>query len=174
MLLDVRTAATAVAAFIIVTMIGGLISANVRLAASRRGWDTGLDQVITAIEQTPVVGWLVARIKSVLPGWSELRHRWWLWLVLGLSGGVAISLWVAPSFNSQVPTATETAKVCPSQVQQCPAATGSLGSSSAFSLTEPDIRRNFETRWQMLEASCQTTLQSRLWMTRKPVRSPME
>lgn len=39
--------------------------------------------------------------RRTIAGWQPLQRRWWLWLALGLSGGIAITLWVAPLLEQQ-------------------------------------------------------------------------
>ena len=113
MMVDVRSIATSVAGFILLAMVGGLISANVRQAAAKRGWDAILDLALAHVEQAPIVGWLVGKIKSVLAGWSDLHNRWWLWLALGLSTGIALSLWIVPQIGptSVPPTSSSTSPI---------------------------------------------------------------
>ena len=63
-----------------------LISANVRKLASERGWDIGLVRLWDALPE---------KWRDEMR-WQRLRGRWWLWAIFGLSGGVALALWLAP------------------------------------------------------------------------------
>src|ERR1700733_14123878 len=93
-----RNSAGAIAAFLVLAVISSLISANVRTAATKRRWDTILDTFIDQVAAIPVIGRLVSSARAMIAGWGPLQRRWWLWLALGLSGGIAISLW-AVSFS---------------------------------------------------------------------------
>ena len=81
------TIATAVFSTLALMAIGGLVSANVKELARRKGWD---DWLVWVSEQLP--GW----VRIVIAGWQPLRQRWWLWLALGLSGGISLGLSIAP------------------------------------------------------------------------------
>src|SRR4051812_2712450 len=76
--MNVRDAATSVFVFILLGMASGLISANVRKLADKHGWDN----------------FLVHGIEKFC--WERLRGLWWLWSIFGLSGGIALALWLAP------------------------------------------------------------------------------
>src|SRR5205823_2040063 len=42
-------------------------------------------------------------VDPMIAGWPEMRRRWWLWLTMGLSGGLAAALWlhtVYPAINN--------------------------------------------------------------------------
>jgi hypothetical protein len=76
--MNIRTAATSVFGFIVLAMTSALISANVRKLADKHGWDN-----------------LLVRSTEKLR-WERLRGLWWLWSIFGLSGGVALTLWLTP------------------------------------------------------------------------------
>jgi hypothetical protein len=63
-----------------------LISANVRKLASERGWDNGLVRLWDALPE---------KFRDDLR-WVHLLGLWWLWSILGLSGGVVLALWLIP------------------------------------------------------------------------------
>lgn len=92
-LTTIRTAAIAIASFIVLAIVSALISANVRRLASERGWDAFL---IWAWNAAP------AGLRNILFRLGPLRQLWWLWLSLGLSAGLGISLWL----TSAQPAAT--------------------------------------------------------------------
>jgi hypothetical protein len=64
------------------------INVNFRQLATAKGWDVYFLKVWDAI---PEWG------HKVLAGWAPLRQIWWLWLSLGLSGGLGIALWLLAS-----------------------------------------------------------------------------
>jgi hypothetical protein len=81
----IKTAAFAIAGFIILGIGSGLISANVRRLATEFGWDTFFLWAWNAVP---------AGIRKMLSGWKPLRQLWWLWLSLGMSGGLGTALWL--------------------------------------------------------------------------------
>ena len=86
--MTLRAAATylfSVIVFIVLAMKTGLISANVRKLADRHGWDNLL---IRGAEQLR---------------WERIRGLWWLWSIFGLSGGLALALWLTPFLNLGLP-----------------------------------------------------------------------
>jgi hypothetical protein len=83
-LATIRTSALAIAGFILLAIISGLISANTRRVAAEHGWDTFFLRAWNAIP----AGW-----RNVLPD-SPPHKLWWLWLCLGLSSGLGIALWL--------------------------------------------------------------------------------
>ena len=96
--MNLRTAATLVFSgivFILLAMASGLISANVRKLADKHGWDNFL------------VRW-TEKLR-----WERLRGLWWLWSIFGLSGGVALALWVTPLIGVRTvpPTATSPSEI---------------------------------------------------------------
>jgi hypothetical protein len=84
----VWTISTTVFTTFLLMAIGGLVSANVRQLAQKRGWDTWL---VWLDDQLP--RW--AHI--MLAAWAPLRQKWWLWFALGLSGGISGALWLVPN-----------------------------------------------------------------------------
>jgi len=70
--MNLRAVATSVFVFILLAMA----TANVRKFADKHGWDN-----------------LLVRCIEILP-WERLRGLWWLWSIFGLSGGVALTLWL--------------------------------------------------------------------------------
>jgi hypothetical protein len=74
--MNVRAAATSVFAFILLAMASGLISANVRKFADKHGLDNFL------------VRW-TEKLR-----WERLRGLWWVWLIFGLTGGIALTPWL--------------------------------------------------------------------------------
>jgi hypothetical protein len=71
-------------------LIAGIVSANVRVWAAAIGLDQFLLRVWLAFP-----AWLrnmLATLSAPLTGWTSLRQLWWLWLVLGLSGGLGTAL----------------------------------------------------------------------------------
>jgi hypothetical protein len=68
------------------------VSANVRQLAAAKGWDGFL-----------LRGWDygVALLPRAIGGaWH--KSRWWFWLTMGLSGGIAASLWLVTAFPPQL------------------------------------------------------------------------
>jgi hypothetical protein len=93
MLAYLRDRATAVLVAFLILMITSFISANVSAWAKAKGYDN----------------WLL-NLSSKLPrfltaGWPTTRQRWWLWLGLGMSGGLAASLWVITTYPADGPDA---------------------------------------------------------------------
>ena len=100
MITTIRTVAVAIATFIFLAMAAGLISANVRQLAADRDWDQYLLRAWNAL---PVgIHNLLAGVSHHLAGWQLLRQLWWLWLVLGLTGGLGAALTI---FDSAEPSA---------------------------------------------------------------------
>jgi hypothetical protein len=90
--MTLRVAATSlfsVFVFIVLAMATGLISANVRKLADRYGWDN-----------------LLVRGAEKLR-WERVRGLWWLWSISGLSGGVALALWLSPILAPVIPVTQE-------------------------------------------------------------------
>jgi hypothetical protein len=83
--MNVRAAATSVFGFIFLAIVSGLISANVRKLADKHGWDNFL------------VRW-TEKLR-----WERLCGLWWLWSLFGLTGGVALALWLSPFLNIGLP-----------------------------------------------------------------------
>src|SRR5689334_12690405 len=90
MLESIRTIATAVFGFLALAVITNLVGANIRELARRHGWDTYLARFFEYAREHPT---FAAWYGRMMPGWAVLRQRWWLWGGLGLSGGIAFSLW---------------------------------------------------------------------------------
>ena len=102
--MNLRTAATLLfggIVFILSAMASGLISANVRKLADKHGWDNFL------------VRW-TEKLR-----WERLRGLWWLWTIFGLTGGVALALWLTPqtvgpsTTAATVPSAQQIPQVSP-------------------------------------------------------------
>src|SRR5277367_1872277 len=81
----IRTVALSIFGFIGLSVVGAVISANVRRWANDKGHDGFLLQFWNML---PEWG------RRLLAGWRPLRQWWWVWLCLGLSGGMGGSLWV--------------------------------------------------------------------------------
>jgi hypothetical protein len=64
--------------FVVLAMATGLISANVRKLADKHDWDNFLVRGTDKLR------------------WERVRGLWWLWSIFGLSGGVALALWLTP------------------------------------------------------------------------------
>lgn len=79
----IRGAAIGIALFIFLAIISALISANVRQLAAETGWDRYFLRAWQALPD---------QIRNMLSGWQPLRQKWWLWLILGFSSGVAVAL----------------------------------------------------------------------------------
>jgi hypothetical protein len=84
-LATIRTAAIAIAAFLVLGICSGLIGANVRRLAAEKGWDAVF---LRAWNAAPVGA------RNMLSGWRPLRELWWVWLSLGLSVGLGVALWL--------------------------------------------------------------------------------
>jgi hypothetical protein len=97
--LSLRGIATTIFSFFVVAIVGAIISANVRTFLSKRGWDTYLDK----LADHPNLSAALERCRRVAGSWEQLRMRWWLWLALGASGGIATTLWVAPISETRSP-----------------------------------------------------------------------
>src|SRR5207249_516371 len=79
--------------------VAGLVSANVGVWAQSRGWDQWLLRFANAIPS-----WL----QDMIAGWPALRQRWWLWLGMGLSGGLALVSWLLPPLETSAATPAAT------------------------------------------------------------------
>jgi hypothetical protein len=84
-LMTLRAAAIGLFGFIVTTLAAGLISANVRKLASEHGWDNGLVHLWDKLPE---------KFRDL--SWERLCRLWWLWLIFGVSGGVALALWLMP------------------------------------------------------------------------------
>jgi len=80
----IRVGATSIFVFVVLAFI----TANIRTFASKRGMDTYLDRWA----DHPHVVAFIRYCQKALASLSPLERRWWLWLALGLSGGLMISL----------------------------------------------------------------------------------
>jgi hypothetical protein len=69
-----------------------LLTANIRKLASEHGWDNALVRCWDSLPQ---------RWRSELR-WERLQRLWWLWCIFGLSGGVALALWVTPFLSPSI------------------------------------------------------------------------
>jgi hypothetical protein len=85
----IRDAAVGIAAFLALGILTALISANVRVLAAQRGWDQHFSNLWQQIEQWPVIAMMLRMVPA-------LRKKWWVWLFLGVSGGLASGLWLSP------------------------------------------------------------------------------
>jgi hypothetical protein len=81
----ITTAALSIASFLVLAIVTAPISANVRRWANDKGHDGYLLFIANHIP---------ARVYKMLAGWNALRQLWWLWLVLGASGGLGTALWL--------------------------------------------------------------------------------
>jgi hypothetical protein len=83
---------------IVTTVFGTLavmvIGENVKVFLRRKGWDTWL----TRIEDK-----LPTFVRYAVTRWQPLRQRWWLWLALGFTGGVSLSLWIFSDLTAHPP-----------------------------------------------------------------------
>jgi hypothetical protein len=77
--------------FVVLAMATGLISANVRKLADKHAWDNFLVRGTDKLR------------------WERVRGLWWLWSIFGLSGGVALALWVYPTSPSEIRMGPRTA-----------------------------------------------------------------
>jgi hypothetical protein len=82
----IQTIALSIFGFVASALITGFISANVRRWATEKGHDAYL---LKAWNMLPEWG------HSLLAGWGPLRQLWWAWLILGLSGGLGLSLLIS-------------------------------------------------------------------------------
>jgi hypothetical protein len=98
--MNLRAAATSVFVFILLAMASGLISANVRKLVDKHGWDNFLVRWTEELR------------------WERLRRLWWLWSIFGLSGGVALALWLTPLITVGAPTENGARQVELSHMQQ--------------------------------------------------------
>jgi hypothetical protein len=78
-----KTSALTLFVALCVGVFWGLVNANIRHWAVAKGHDTYLLKIWNAL---PEWG------HKLLAGWPPLRQLWWLWLALGLTGGLGISL----------------------------------------------------------------------------------
>ena len=98
--MTIRAVATWLFGFIAAAIVTAFISANVRELARQRGWDTFLVHWWDALPDQ----W-----RDELR-WERLRRLWWLWSIFGLSGGVALALWLTPLLVPPVPAMHEYAE----------------------------------------------------------------
>jgi hypothetical protein len=71
---------------IVVLAFGLAVTENVKELYKQRGVNTLL---IRLLDKLPT------ELQDTLR-WSYLRMLWWVWLIFGLSGGIALALWLAP------------------------------------------------------------------------------
>lgn len=81
----IQTVALSIFSFIAVAVITAFISANVRRWANEKGHDAYL---LTLWNMLPEWG------HRLFSGLQPLRQLWWVWLCLGLSGGLGGALWL--------------------------------------------------------------------------------
>src|SRR6266481_6301653 len=91
--MTIRAVATSLFGFITLAIVTAFISANVRELARQRGWDTFLVRWWDALPEQ----W-----RDELR-WERLRGLWWLWSIFGLSGGIALALWLTPFLSLGLP-----------------------------------------------------------------------
>jgi hypothetical protein len=91
--MTLRAAATWLFGVFVTALALPLISANVRELARQRGWDTFLVRWWDALPEQ----W-----RDELR-WERLQGLWWLWYIFGLSGGVALALWLTPFLSLGLP-----------------------------------------------------------------------
>jgi hypothetical protein len=89
----VRTVVSAVLLFVVLGIANSLIGANIRKLAEEQKWDNLF------------LRWWA----SMTADWETTRRRWWLWLLLGVSGGLAGALWLISAYPNP-PSAEEIAK----------------------------------------------------------------
>jgi hypothetical protein len=82
------TVATGVVTYFVLTVIGAFISANVRRYAAATGTDAYLERFMGYPRVALAFKWV--RLNG---DWRRIRRVWWLWLILGLSVGTAVTLW---------------------------------------------------------------------------------
>jgi hypothetical protein len=92
----IRDAAWAVAAFLLVAIFTAYISANVRQLAAYLKWDSHFLRLWRGIEKLSQ---------------CKLREKWWLWLCLGASAGLAMSLSFLPATETVPLTSKQTARL---------------------------------------------------------------
>jgi hypothetical protein len=81
----IETSAFTLAWALILGIVWALVNANIRHWAGAKGHDVYLLKVWNSL---PEWG------RKLLVGWRPLRQLWWLWLSLGLSGGLGTALWL--------------------------------------------------------------------------------
>jgi hypothetical protein len=108
---SVREIATTVSSGLLLWILGTVATANVRKFLTNRNYDGFLDKWAG---HPAIVGWC----RRMIAGWEPLRKRWWLWLALGLSAGVAATLWTAPWFEQGQERAAQHGERNPDTVRQ--------------------------------------------------------
>jgi hypothetical protein len=81
---DWKTVVASIVLFLVSAAIGAIIRANVETAAQERGWHNLLNRALA---------------KARLPNLRTLRTIWWLWIVLGMVGGIS-GEWLWERFSS--------------------------------------------------------------------------
>lgn len=106
-----QTAAITLAAYLGLRIVESLIHANV----ARWAEQIGLDSILTRL-----LGWLPERLRRMIAGWPEMRRRWWLWVTLGLSLGVALTPKIEAALGYRLPNPPSVAppSTHPSQTPQ--------------------------------------------------------
>lgn len=95
-ILTIRTAATTVGAFILLAIVSAFISANIRHFAAAKG----LDSYLTGAWNY----FLPNGPTDMRSRWNKVRGKWWLWLLFGLSSGLASALWVLTLAGPTLPS----------------------------------------------------------------------
>jgi hypothetical protein len=97
----IETAALTVAGTLLLGIFWALVNANIRHWTVAKGHDVYL---LRLWDLLPDWG------RKLLAGWSPLRQLWWLWLCLGLSGGIGPTLWLLAPQTSAPTSASDIAK----------------------------------------------------------------
>jgi hypothetical protein len=90
-----ETSAFTFAGTLIVGIVWALVNVNIRHWAVSKGHDV---YILRLWDLLPEWG------RKLLAGWSPLRQLWWLWLSLGVSGGLGIALWLLAPEAMPIPT----------------------------------------------------------------------
>ena len=94
-MVPIKTIAWSFFSGLVLMAVGGLVSANVRAFATRYGWDQWLSRFADLVP---------SMARQMIAGWEPLKQRWWLWLGMGLSGGLALALTITPDLPKIIST----------------------------------------------------------------------